>query len=1003
VVLDDHRGTFHGVYTLTYHSVQRDGFVGLTYKPGQVRSLTLDGANTGPDYDVMSTSCPITLNSGGDNSTFIIGGNGNLDIFAGLVTVNGKGANNRVGLDDDGSAFQGTYTVTSTSVSRPDFAGLTYNGMQSLDLTGSKQGDVFDVLSTSVFTILYGIGSSSMFNVGEGDLGALAGQVAVHGFTGSAGVIVDDHQASGGTAYTITSGSLTRRGFGGLTFDGVQSLVVDGAGSGDVYNVQNTSFSTTLNGGGADTFNIGNGNLANVQDLTVNGSGSGNTVVLDDHLANYLGAYTVGGDSASRGGFHVSYNDVQDLTLIGAAGAGLYNVLGPALATTLVVGAGNLGSLPGGVAVNGLPTNVVLDDHLAPFQGVYSLTSLWLTRPGFGGVTGSSLQRLTLDGASGREVYNVTGTLVPTILNGDGNDTFNIGPGDLASVGSVTINGRGSKESVILDDRFARFRGAYTITSSSVTRAGFGGLTYSNVQSLELDGSSTGDVYNVLSTSAATILNSGGGNDSFNIGNGELDDMRGNLTVLGNGGTDPVVLDDHLSNALSTSFTITSNMVTRKALTALLDTEVFSLTYHGVRSLTLNGIRVPGNRNNTYTVESTSIPTTIDNGTSSDVFYIGNGNLDHLASPLTIRGSGNSELYVQDTQTHAKHTYTVTPSMITRTGAAVIDYTGAVILQAGNEGNTINVRGNLVAVQVEPGAAGDHINFSSTSHTLDALGGVAVDDKYGASSVNVDDSGFSGSDTFTSTVIPAGHSTLGSITVGRLSNFVLVYRGIGNLNLAGGSGGTQFQIDATAANTTLYGGAGNNVFNIGDGDLGALQGKVTVNGKGATNAVVLDDHLASFAGTYTITSNSVTRPGFGGLTYNDVQSLTLDGAGGGDSYDISSTSAPTTINPGSKLDTFNVIDLNNLVVVNGSLPFGAPQVTWAPAPLTAGTALSSAQLDATSSIAGTFTYTPAAGTLLGAGKHVLSAIFVPAGHVKVAPVTVFVPLLVNPVAASKAH
>jgi hypothetical protein len=57
-----------------------------------------------------------------------------------------------------------------------------------------------------------------------------------------------------------------------------------------------------------------------------------------------------------------------------------------------------------------------------------------------------------------------------------------------------------------------------------------------------------------------------------------------------------------------------------------------------------------------------------------------------------------------------------------------------------------------------------------------------------------------------------------------------------------------------------------------------------------------------------------------------------------------------------------------------------PKITWSnPADITYGTALSSAQLDATASVPGTFTYTPVAGTILGAGgNQMLSVSFTPA-------------------------
>lgn len=55
-----------------------------------------------------------------------------------------------------------------------------------------------------------------------------------------------------------------------------------------------------------------------------------------------------------------------------------------------------------------------------------------------------------------------------------------------------------------------------------------------------------------------------------------------------------------------------------------------------------------------------------------------------------------------------------------------------------------------------------------------------------------------------------------------------------------------------------------------------------------------------------------------------------------------------------------------------------PTITWTqPASITVGTALSATQLDATSSTAGTFVYTPVSGTVLAAGLQTLSTTFTP--------------------------
>jgi len=76
----------------------------------------------------------------------------------------------------------------------------------------------------------------------------------------------------------------------------------------------------------------------------------------------------------------------------------------------------------------------------------------------------------------------------------------------------------------------------------------------------------------------------------------------------------------------------------------------------------------------------------------------------------------------------------------------------------------------------------------------------------------------------------------------------------------------------------------------------------------------------------------------------------------------------------------------------------ASTLTWAtPAPITYGTALNGVQLNATDSVAGTFAYTPPAGTVLSAGTHTLSVTFTPTDPTY-GQETATVSLTVNPAA-----
>jgi hypothetical protein len=74
----------------------------------------------------------------------------------------------------------------------------------------------------------------------------------------------------------------------------------------------------------------------------------------------------------------------------------------------------------------------------------------------------------------------------------------------------------------------------------------------------------------------------------------------------------------------------------------------------------------------------------------------------------------------------------------------------------------------------------------------------------------------------------------------------------------------------------------------------------------------------------------------------------------------------------------------------------APTITWpTPVPIAYGTPLSGTQLDASANVAGTFVYTPPAGTVLGAGSQTLSVLFTPTDTVDYTTATANVVLVVN--------
>ena len=83
---------------------------------------------------------------------------------------------------------------------------------------------------------------------------------------------------------------------------------------------------------------------------------------------------------------------------------------------------------------------------------------------------------------------------------------------------------------------------------------------------------------------------------------------------------------------------------------------------------------------------------------------------------------------------------------------------------------------------------------------------------------------------------------------------------------------------------------------------------------------------------------------------------------------------------------------------NGSVVMNAatPAITWAtPGAVTYGTTLSATQLNASSTVSGTFAYAPAAGAVIAAGSHTLSVTFSPTDSTDYTSATTNVTLMVD--------
>jgi alpha-tubulin suppressor-like RCC1 family protein len=162
-----------------------------------------------------------------------------------------------------------------------------------------------------------------------------------------------------------------------------------------------------------------------------------------------------------------------------------------------------------------------------------------------------------------------------------------------------------------------------------------------------------------------------------------------------------------------------------------------------------------------------------------------------------------------------------------------------------------------------------------------------------------------------------------------------------------------------------------------------------------TNTVALNSSNIAFTApaslVYSGTQKTFTASASGistGFTYS------YSGIG---STNYSPTSTPPT-NAGNYAVTATVTNANytGSATQTFTITKATPAITWAtPASISYGTALSATQLNAATSVAGSFVYSPASGVTLATGARTLQAIFTPTDTANYNSATASVPILVS--------
>ena len=219
-----------------------------------------------------------------------------------------------------------------------------------------------------------------------------------------------------------------------------------------------------------------------------------------------------------------------------------------------------------------------------------------------------------------------------------------------------------------------------------------------------------------------------------------------------------------------------------------------------------------------------------------------------------------------------------------------------------------------------------------------------------------------------------GGTEIGSPINGTVNNGVAA----ASFSLPGGTAPGVYTIQAT--------------YNASGGFAASSDSNQTLTITAATPAITLSNLTQTYNGSPRSASATTTPIGLAvTFTYTGI---------GGTTYPTSAT-APTTAGRYQVAATVSSPDYagtaSGTLVINQA----TPSVTWAtPAAIPYGTALSPTQLDAASTVAGSFAYTPAVGATLAAGPHTLSVTFTPTDTTDYVTTTATVQLAVTQATAS---
>ena len=711
-----------------------DDSANSTAKNGSLTALALTGLSTGEisyngasvlnislgsaadTMNVLSTNATTltTIKMGAGNDIINVGGTGSsgvLDGVAGELILNGESGSNTLNFDDSGSVTGkiGFLSATTLLGSGLGAEGVTFSGIQLLNVSLGSGNDVLNVLSTdagTLTTINTGAGSNTL-NVSDnapagtgGVLTGIAGKLILNG-QGVADVLnLDDSGDPFASTVHLTSTMLTGLGMAnddatkGLEFHGLETLnIFLGANNNALY----------LHGSPADA-------VTNI----VTGSGT-NIVAIGTNASAVPGELT-NGDAPNTGS---TFDDILGAINLTGSGTDTLNVDDTG-STTNKVGALTATTLTGlGLGGAGITYTGMSELTLSLGSGNDTFT-----------IASTALIPVMINGDSGADLFNVQATTGTTDLNGgSGNDTFNLGslaPGTLGNVnaiaGLLNLHGNGGSDVINVDDSGDAIGNTGTLTATTLTGLGLGiAVNFDAVESMNIALGSGDNTFNIQSTLATvtTTLTTSAGVDTVNVGNaapsmgGTVNEIQGALVIVGSG-NDILNVDDSGDAEANAGFLIPANL-TGLGLGS-------GITYSGLATLNI----FLGSGDDTFAVNdmTNETVTNIDGGAGANSAAL-NFTQDFGAKELTLTGIQTATLNVVANFTGLLNddgtiTTAVIGASLTSTGILNADAIDIMTVQIDLAG-LVNVTGLLDSLTVQGGTPGKVI--AGDVHTIAVYAG----------------------------------------------------------------------------------------------------------------------------------------------------------------------------------------------------------------------------------------------------------------------------------------